>query len=201
MIVKGIRKRIYRIINLITMKKKQINIGKNFEMWGVVRFYPAKKQSIVIGDGFKANSGMRHNPIGGDSFCILRTLGKGRIQIGNNVGISNCAIVSSDSIDIGNHVMIGGSVKIYDTDFHWLNYYKRISESGSKTKPIKIKDGAFIGAHSIILKGVTIGEKSIIGAGSVVTKDIPDGEIWAGNPAKLIRKNNELENFDIKFLE
>lgn len=50
-----------------------------------------------------------------------------------------------------------------------------------------IKDNAFIGAHSIILKGVTIGEKSIIGAGSVVARDVPDGEIWAGNPAKFIK--------------
>lgn len=46
----------------------------------------------------------------------------------------------------------------------------------------------FIGAHSIILKGVTIGECAIIGAGSVVTKDVGDDEIWGGNPAKCIRK-------------
>ena len=50
-----------------------------------------------------------------------------------------------------------------------------------------IKDNAFIGAHSIILKGVTIGENSIIGAGSVVTKSVPDNQIWAGNPARFIR--------------
>ena len=63
-----------------------------------------------------------------------------------------------------------------------------MNEQGGATSPVIIKDGAFIGAHSIILKGVIIGEKSIVGAGSVVTKSIPDGEIWAGNPAKFIRK-------------
>jgi len=57
-------------------------------------------------------------------------------------------------------------------------------------KAVVIDDGSFIGAHSIILKGVTIGKESIIGAGSVVTKNVPDGEIWGGNPAKLIRKIN-----------
>ena len=63
-----------------------------------------------------------------------------------------------------------------------------MSELGGATIPVVIKDGAFIGAHCIILKGVSIGEKSVVGAGSVVTKSIPDGEIWAGNPAKFIRR-------------
>ena len=55
------------------------------------------------------------------------------------------------------------------------------------TKPVIIKQNVFIGAHSTILKGVTIGENSIIGACSVVTKNIPDNEVWAGNPAKYIK--------------
>jgi acetyltransferase-like isoleucine patch superfamily enzyme len=57
-----------------------------------------------------------------------------------------------------------------------------------RTDPVKIKKYAFIGGGSIILKGVTVGENSIIVAGSVVTRDIPDNEIWGGNPAKFIRK-------------
>ena len=63
-----------------------------------------------------------------------------------------------------------------------------VPETGILTRPVVIRDGAFIGAHSIILKGVTVGEKSVVGAGSVVTRSIPDGEIWAGNPARFIRK-------------
>ncbi|MEI3417887.1 MAG: DapH/DapD/GlmU-related protein [Blautia sp.] len=63
-----------------------------------------------------------------------------------------------------------------------------MNEAGGAVNPVVIKNGVFIGANSIILKGVTIGEKAIIGAGSVVTRSIPDGEIWAGNPARFIRK-------------
>lgn len=51
-----------------------------------------------------------------------------------------------------------------------------------------IKKKAYIGANTVICKPVTIGEGAIIGASSVVTKDIPAFEVWAGNPAKFIRK-------------
>lgn len=86
--------------------------------------------------------------------------------------------------------MIGGNCKIYDNDFHSLDFNERMGtvDLWSKTCPVVIKDGAFIGAHTIVLKGVTIGERSIVGAGSVVTRSIPDYEIWAGNPAKFIKK-------------
>ena len=85
-------------------------------------------------------------------------------------------------------------MKIWDTDFHSLDYEDRINEDRYiKSKPIRVCEGAFIGACSIILKGVTIGRHSIIGAGSVVTKDVPDGEIWAGNPAQFIRRIESVE--------
>ena len=62
------------------------------------------------------------------------------------------------------------------------------SKLGGHYGKVHIKEGAFICANSIIIKPVTTGAWSVIGAGSVVTKDIPDGEVWAGNPAKFIRK-------------
>ncbi|WP_255415276.1 MULTISPECIES: acyltransferase [Coprobacillaceae] len=56
-----------------------------------------------------------------------------------------------------------------------------------KCKGIVIKKGAWIGANSTILPGVTIGEGAIVGSGSVVTKDVDAHAIVAGNPTKLIR--------------
>ena len=53
---------------------------------------------------------------------------------------------------------------------------------------VLLENGVWIGNSTIILPGVTIGEKSIIGAGSVVTKSIPPYCIAAGNPAKVIKK-------------
>lgn len=53
---------------------------------------------------------------------------------------------------------------------------------------VTIRKGAYVGARTIICKSVEIGEYAIVGAGSVVTKDIPSGEVWAGNPARFIKK-------------
>lgn len=53
---------------------------------------------------------------------------------------------------------------------------------------VRICKGAYIGMNTLIVKPVTIGENAVVGAGSVVTKDIPAGEIWAGNPARFIKK-------------
>lgn len=53
---------------------------------------------------------------------------------------------------------------------------------------VVFKEHCFIGWNVTICKPVIIGKHSVVGAGSVVTKDIPDYEVWAGNPAKFIRK-------------
>src|SRR5690606_10935935 len=116
------------------------------------------------------------------------------LQIGSNFKMSNSAIYCAQRIIIGNNVMIGGSCKIWDTDFHPLdsNERKLNPNENFQTDPITIEDNVFIGGFSIILKGVTIGEGSIIGAGSIVTKSVPPGEIWAGNPARFIKKISTL---------
>ena len=57
-----------------------------------------------------------------------------------------------------------------------------------KITPTLVKKGATIGAGSVIVCGVTIGEGAFVGAGSVVTKDVPPNTLVIGNPAKQIRK-------------
>lgn len=164
--------------------------GKNCKFFGVP-IINGNRKNIKLGDRVVINSGKTFNLIGGDVRTILNVIEDGKITIGNHVGISNTTIVSKTSVAIEDDVMIGGSCKVYDTDFHSLIYDERMlnPDPGVASKPILIKKGAFIGAHSVILKGVTIGEKAIIGAGSVVAKDVPDEEIWAGNPAKFVKKS------------
>ena len=69
-------------------------------------------------------------------------------------------------VRIEDDAYIGGDVIIYDTDFHSLDFSNRVNpvDNNIKSLPVLIKHGAFIGASSLILKGVTVGEYSIIGA-------------------------------------
>lgn len=188
--LRGLVDSVCRLITKTQIRRKHISVASSVTINGLCKFLSDSPGSIKIGDVSSINSGRRFNPIGGDTYSLLRTIGNGKIFIGSNVGISNSTIVARESVAIEDNVRIGGSCKIYDNDFHSINIEKRISENDDdiKTAPVLIKNGAFVGAHSIILKGVTIGEKSVIGAGSVVTKNVPDGEIWVGNPARFVKK-------------
>lgn len=183
-----------RLMNWYRVRKHNVKLGSNVQLNGACLFTTAAGGEIRIGNNVTINSGEKYNRIGGDTRTIIQTIGQGKINIGSNVGISNCAMICRDSISIEDNVFVGGGTKLYDNDFHSLDYKIRISaedQNNIKARPIRICKGAFIGAHCIILKGVTVGRHSIIGAGSVVTKDVPDNEIWAGNPAKFIRAISE----------
>ena len=164
---------------------------QNFKTHGVPFVSVAIGGSCVIGNNLKMNNGATGNPIGCFERCTIFVDKGAKLIIGDNVGMSQTAIICHTSINIGNNVKIGGGVCIYDTDFHALNPKLRASPStdliNKEKKPVIIEDNVFIGAHSLILKGVIIEKNSIIGAGSVVTKSIPSNQIWAGNPAKFIR--------------
>ncbi|MEF2866916.1 MAG: acyltransferase [Anaerobutyricum sp.] len=144
---------------------------------------------IRIGKGTTINSCWYSNKAGGGQKKTSLIAEGGEISIGKNVGISNSTIYSRKNIIIEDNVMVGVNCVIYDTDFHSIYIEDQLNENiNIIDKPVRIKSGAWIGGHSIILKGVTIGKNSVIGAGSIVTHDIPDNEVWAGNPAKYIKK-------------
>ncbi len=146
---------------------------------------------VSIGSNFICRSGAGQSI--DNSGCSKIKVAKGAsLIIGDYTGISNTTIECESEIVIGNSVNIGAGSMIFDTDFHstnWRDRYMRKNDiPNRKIKPIRIGDCVFIGARSIICKGVNIGDRSIIAAGSVVVKDIPSDELWGGNPAHYIKK-------------
>lgn len=129
-------------------------------------------------------------------FCVIlpgATIGEecnicSHCLVENNVVIGNrCTIKSGvqiwDGIELEDDVFVGANVSF--TNDKYPHSYSR-EWTLLKTKVCK---GATIGAGVTILPGLTIGAGSMIGAGSVVTKDVPEGELWVGNPARCISKN------------
>ena len=89
-------------------------------------------------------------------------------------------------IEIGNNVTMSIRVVLMAHDASTKN-----SLGYTKIGKIKIKDNVFLGANTIVLPNVTIGENSVIGANSVVTKDVPPNSVVAGNPARIISSIKE----------
>lgn len=94
--------------------------------------------------------------------------------------------VAPELISIGKNVTITDDVKI-------LTHYLDPNQSGRHYRfgKVVIEDDVFIGIGAIICNSVTIGRGAIIGAGSVVTKDVPEFEVWAGNPARFIKHRKQ----------
>jgi acetyltransferase-like isoleucine patch superfamily enzyme len=99
---------------------------------------------------------------------------------------SNSTIISHKEITIGNDVMIGRNVVIYDSDFHTLNNKENISE------PVMIGDHVWIATNCTILKGVQIGNGSVIAAGSIIKENVPEGVV-AGNKTDQIILSEKAE--------
>jgi len=104
------------------------------------------------------------------------------VRVGNNVTVKN-GVYLWDGITIEDNVQIGPNVTFTN------DKYPRAKQA-FEVQRTTIKKGASIGAASVILGGVTIGENALIGAGSVVTKDVPANELWVGNPARFVRVIN-----------
>ncbi|HHP0494640.1 TPA: sugar O-acetyltransferase, partial [Vibrio harveyi] len=111
-------------------------------------------------------------------------------HLGDNVYANfNLTLVDDTHIYIGDHVMIGPNVTIA-TAGHPIDPELR-RDIAQFNIPVHIGNNVWIGANSVVLPGVTIGENSVIGAGSVVTKDIPANVVAVGNPCRVLREIGE----------
>lgn len=174
--------------NRFFFRLNKVKFGVGMTILGRVSVVGSGK--ITIGDNFIMTNGCDINPISSNLQGALFTDSpRAEIIIGDNVGMSSTRMWIHDKLTIGNNVKIGAGVLLIDTDSHPINHQiRRTSNNGTKSAPITIEDDVWIGAQSIILKGVTIGARTIIGAGSVITKDIPADCIAAGNPCRVVKK-------------
>ncbi len=163
--------------------------GRGWRFYGVPIVQKHRHSVMRIGDGLSLRSTPHSNALGPCHPVILSTRRAGaQLIIGRGFGMTGGTICAEERITIGDDVWVGANCVITDTDFHPLELEARLARPlDGATAPVTIEDGVFIGMHTLVLKGVTIGARSVIGAGSVVTRDIPSGVVAAGNPARVLR--------------
>lgn len=160
-------------------KRSKTIIGKNT----IFRAYTFIYSGVKIGNNFQSgpNVLIREENIIGDNVTIWHstTLGPGN-KIGNGTRIHAGSFL--ELVKLGKRVFIGPGV-IFTDDPHPTNPSPRIHFGGAE-----VSDEAVIGANVTVLPHIKIGKRAVVGAGSVVTKDIPGGEVWVGNPARFLKR-------------
>jgi acetyltransferase-like isoleucine patch superfamily enzyme len=121
---------------------------------------------------------------GGAVRCELVANPGGAIEIGDGVFLNAGVSISAHHlVKIGNGCQIGNYALLMDNDYHRVG---NLREAGA-SKPIILGNDVWLGAHVIVLKGVTIGDGAVIGAGSVVTRDVPPRAVAVGSPARVVK--------------
>jgi len=185
-----IKKVYWLIAGNILLKFKGVTYQWPLHLHGFPIVELLKDSQLILGRGLSLCSVSQHTALGVSHPVILRTLLPGaEIKIGDESGLSGTTICAAISVTIGARCLIGADVMIVDTDFHTIKMKGRIYKDPSEasSSPVVIEDDVFIGARSIILKGVRVGAGSVIGAGSVVTSNVESLTVVAGNPAKWIK--------------
>lgn len=143
---------------------QSISIGQETKIW----------QFVVI---------LPHAVIGENCNICAHTFIENDVIIGDEVTIKN-GVYLWDGLRVEDKVFIGPNVTFTN------DKYPRSKSYPNQFQNTLIKKGASIGAGSIILGGVEIGQNAMIGAGSLVTQDVPPNELWYGSPAQFVRKIN-----------
>lgn len=167
-------------IKITCLNIRGYSINNSVLLSGQNLFFQTEKKSIIIKEKTRIGYGVR-----------VKAGFSGKIHIGANVVIDDYSFISAhENIFIGDEVMIASHCYIVDFNHIYpLSKSKKNigKKSGYTSAPVKIGKYVWIGTHSVVLSGVTIGDNAVIGAGSVVTKNIPANTIAVGNPAKVVK--------------
>lgn len=173
----------WRCIEFGAIVKGNIRLGKGVFVASGAEIVAGKNERVEIGDDSFIHRGVLLYPYGG------------KIRIGKNVGINPyCVIYGHGGVEIGDDVLIATSCVIIPANHRRERLDLPIRSQGLICKGIKIENNVWLGARSVVLDGVKIGEGAVVGAGSVVSRDIPPNSIAVGVPAKVIRMRTEKDS-------
>jgi acetyltransferase-like isoleucine patch superfamily enzyme len=173
-----------------------------WRVWKRFRECSTISEDCMLGSMAWCTGTPRQIHLGARTICrgiLLCDGGLGSIDIGEFVYIGDDVVISTrDRIWIGSRTLVAHGVQIFDNDSHPVDArdrhadYLNLLGGRARThdipaRPVVIGEDCWIGTNSIVLKGVTIGNRSVVAAGSVVTADVGEDCVVAGNPARVVR--------------
>ncbi len=175
-ILKIALERISSVLSIFWMRMRGYDLDWSVILSGRNDFFQSLKHAISVD---------KHTKIGKNT--RISSGFAGRIKIGKNVLIDDgCIVMAQDKIIIGDNTWIAASCFITDFNHKYKDNSRPMYQQGYETKPVVIGKNVWIGTHSVILPGVTVGDRAVIGAGSIVTRDVSANSVAVGNPAKVI---------------
>jgi maltose O-acetyltransferase len=168
---------IWRAIALVLLRLR-------YWWWQAV--YQGYRARYVVAESFRFNG------------AGIQLIGDGQISLGARSYVGEMTSLQADgecAITVGSDCMISHNVRVYTTSADAdADLRERVAPvvRGSVT----IGDGVWIGTNVYVGPGVQIGSNAVIGANSVVNRSVPEGEIWGGVPARLIRAKRVVSSAD-----
>jgi acetyltransferase-like isoleucine patch superfamily enzyme/dTDP-4-dehydrorhamnose 3,5-epimerase-like enzyme len=154
-----------------TAETHNASIGKKTNIW---------QYTIILGNA----------RIGEDCNICSHVFIENDVVVGNRVTIKN-GVQLWDGIQLCDDVFIGPNVSFTN------DTYPRSKKYPNHFLTTKVNNGASIGAGSVILPGLEIGEHAMVGAGAVVTRSVPPYAIVVGNPARIVGYVNAKNDLSI----
>jgi len=173
--------RIYTVLLVLALRccGKKIRVGRNSVIYPSARACP-NAGMIKIGRNCKIFPG-----------AVIRAW-QGKVVLGNNVSVNDYAVLHGISrLYIGDDCRIASHVAIIPANHGFDDRDRPVRMQPLSARGIRIGRDVWIGAGAQILDGVHLAQGTVIGAGSVVTKSTQPYGIYAGNPARLLRKRGE----------
>jgi len=156
--------------------------------------YVRGANGMCIGNGFTTGVGVRLDAFPRHSEVVL--------FIGDNVQLNDYVhIAAIEEVSIGSGSLIAS--RVFISDHNHGQFHGNLPEDGPEeapakrplsANPVRIGKNVWIGEQVCILPGVIIGDGAVVGAGSVVTRSVPAACVVAGNPARILRKFDDISN-------
>lgn len=110
------------------------------------------------------------------------------LRLGSGVDLAVGTLITTDGgVTIGDRTLVGYGVKVLSSNHRVPPLPGRIIDAGHETDPVSIGSDCWIGANSVILPGVTIGDGTVVASGAVVTTNLPANVVAVGVPARVLR--------------